>query len=49
MTMWLTDYGFIVSDADPSLCLLERNIDEVGQTVRLNVHVDDAFAVYTHS
>jgi len=48
LTKWLTDYGFIVSDADPSLFLLERNINDVGQTVRLNVHVDDAFAIYTH-
>ena len=48
LTKWLTDYGFIVSDADPSLFLLERNIDGVGHIARLNVHVDDAFAVYTH-
>ena len=47
LTKWLTDYGFIVSDADPSLFLLERNTKGVGHTVRLNVHVDDAFAVYT--
>ena len=49
LTKWLLDFGFTVSDADPSLYIIERNINGEGHHIRLNVHVDDAFATYTNA
>ena len=48
LTKWLTDYGFVVADADPSLFIMERHINGEWSTIRLNVHVDDAFAVFNN-
>ena len=47
LTKWLTEYGFGVSTSDPSLFMMKRVIDDYEHTIRLNVHVDDAFAMYT--
>ena len=48
LTKWLTEYGFAVSTSDPSLFMMKRVIDDIEQTIRLNVHVDDAFAMFTN-
>ena len=44
----LVENGFRISVADPSLFMKERTIDGKKEVIRMNVHVDDAFAVYSH-
>ena len=49
LTKWLVEYGFVVSDADPSLFILEQDVGSEQHLIRLNVHVDDACAVHTNN
>ena len=48
LTKWLTEFGFVVCEADASLFMMKRTVGDTEQFIRLNVHVDDAFAMYTN-
>lgn len=45
---FLKKKGFVASTADPSLFIKTRVIDGKEETIRLNVYVDDIFAVYSN-
>ena len=48
LTTWLKQEGFAVSDADPCLFIKVKMIEGEEHVIRMNVHVDDIFAVYSH-